>query len=77
MLHLAKELYSLLTPNQRRRYFSLQLMVVLMAFMELIGIASIGPFMALVANMELLETNELLNRVYVFSGVYSSQHIYL
>lgn len=69
MLHLAKELFSLLTPDQRRRYFSLQIMVVFMALMELIGIASIGPFMALVADMQLLETNELLNKVYVFSGV--------
>ncbi|WP_339663880.1 ABC transporter ATP-binding protein [uncultured Psychrobacter sp.] len=69
MFHLAKELFSLLTPNQRRRYFSLQLMVVLMAFMELVGIASIGPFMALVADMQLLETNKILNKIYLLSGV--------
>ncbi|WP_287022058.1 ABC transporter ATP-binding protein [Psychrobacter sp.] len=39
-----------------------------MAFMELLGIASIGPFMALVADTQLLETNEILNRVYIASG---------
>lgn len=69
MFHLAKELFNLLTPDQRRRYFSLQLMVVLMAFMELIGIASIGPFMALVADMQLLETNAILNKIYLMSGI--------
>lgn len=69
MFNLAKELFALLTPSQRRRYYSLQAMVILMAFMELLGIASIGPFMALVADRELLETNSILNQIYVASGV--------
>ena len=69
MLRLAKELFALLTVDQRRRYLSLQIMMVFMAFMELLGIASIGPFMALVADMQLLETNAILNRIYVASGV--------
>lgn len=69
MFHLAKELFVLLTPSQRRRYYSLQVMVILMAFMELLGIASIGPFMALVADTQLLETNSILNQLYIASGV--------
>lgn len=69
MFRLAKELFALLTPSQRRRYFSLQFMVVFMAIMELLGIASIGPFMALVADMQLLETNPLLNKLYLASGM--------
>lgn len=69
MFQLAKELFTLLTPSQRRRYYLLQAMVILMAFMELLGIASIGPFMALVADTQLLETNSILNSIYVASGV--------
>lgn len=69
MFHLAKELFTLLTPDQRRRYYLLQAMVILMAFMELLGVASIGPFMALVADTQLLETNAILNSIYVASGV--------
>lgn len=69
MFHLAKELFALLTPSQRRRYYLLQAMVILMAFMELLGIASIGPFMALVADTQLIETNSILNSIYVASGV--------
>ena len=69
MLRLAKELFALLTIDQRRRYLSLQIMMVFMAFMELLGIASIGPFMALVADMQLLETNAFLNSIYIASGV--------
>ena len=69
MFNLARELFALLTPDQRRRYYSLQAMVILMAFMELLGIASIGPFMALVADTQLLETNVILNQIYIASGV--------
>ena len=69
MFRLAKELFELLTPDQRQRFLSLQIMMMLMAFMELLGIASIGPFMALVADMQLLETNSILNRIYIASGV--------
>lgn len=73
MLHLAKELFSLLTSNQRRRYLSLQVMVFFMAIMELLGIASIAPFMALVADMQLLETNTILKQLYLASGVDSHE----
>lgn len=69
MISLAKELFALLTPDQRRSYLSLQVMMMLMAFMEMLGIASIGPFMALVADMQLLETNAVLNKLYLASGV--------
>lgn len=73
MLHLAKELFSLLTPNQRRRYLYLQIMVFFMAIMELLGIASIAPFMALVADVQLLETNTTLKKIYLASGVESHE----
>ena len=69
MFHLAKELFQLLTPIQRRRYLALQVMVVFMAIMELLGIASIGPFMALVADMQLIETNFIINKFYLASGM--------
>lgn len=69
MLKTLIELFQLLTPDQRKRFYSLQVLVVLMAFMELIGIASIGPFMALVADTSLLENNATLNKLYLLSGL--------
>lgn len=69
MLKALIELFQLLTPEQRKRFYSMQLLVVLMAFMELIGIASIGPFMALVADTNLLENNVTLNKIYLLSGL--------
>src|SRR5699024_11447829 len=40
-----------------------------MAFLELVGIASMGPFMALVADMDLIHTNAILQQVYLFTGL--------
>lgn len=68
-----KELFRLLTLDQRKRFFRLQMLVVLMAFGELLGIASIGPFMALVADPELLQTNAIINSAYLAIGATSTQ----
>lgn len=67
-----KELFSLLTENQRKRFYRLQVLVIVMSFFELIGIASIAPFMALVGDIDLIETNSSLNKIYQISGVENS-----
>lgn len=69
MLNTLKELFQLLTPVQRRKFYVLQILVVLMAIMELVGIASIGPFMAFVADINLIETNSLYKQLYLTSGI--------
>jgi ABC-type bacteriocin/lantibiotic exporter with double-glycine peptidase domain len=43
-------------------------MILIMAFLEAVGIASIMPFMALLASPEVIETNRWLNAVYTTLG---------
>lgn len=69
MINMVKELFSLLTPQQLKKFYILQLLVVATAFMELISIASIAPFMALVGNLDLLEENGILAQAYSISGL--------
>lgn len=69
MLKMIRELFSLLTENQVRQFYVLQLLVVVMAFTELISIASIAPFMAIVGDISLLEKGGLLSELYEFSGI--------
>lgn len=69
MLIMFRELFSLLTPSQVRQFYVLQLLVVVMAFTELVGIASIAPFMALVGDISLLEKEGLFAELYQLSGV--------
>ena len=68
MYKLIKELISLLTPLQRRRLLRLQFLVVIMSFAEIVGIASIAPFMAIVSDMSRLEGSGRLAQLYAASG---------
>lgn len=67
MFKTVKELYKLLTPKQRRRLMRLQVFVILMSFAEIAGVISIGPFMAVVGNMSLLEGEGFWGKVYDFT----------
>ena len=71
MIKITTQLFSLLTPNQRKRFYLLQFLVILMAFMEIIGVASIIPFMALVGDMTQLQQETFYAQVYQASGIES------
>jgi HlyD family secretion protein len=62
-----KQIFRLLNKKQKREFLLLQTLVVLTAFLELVGVASIMPFMAVVASPQMIETNSLLNGVYNFT----------
>ena len=63
-----KKLLALLTPPERKRAGVLMSMILVMAFLDMLGVASIMPFMAVVANPELVETNAILKTAYAVSG---------
>lgn len=70
MIKMIRQLFSLLSPQQRKQFYMLQLLVIIMAFTELMGIASIAPFMALVGDISLLEKEgSIFSKLYEFSGV--------
>lgn len=69
MFKMIKQLFSLLDESQVRKFYILQLLVVVMAFTEILGIASIAPFMALVGDMSLLEREGAIAKIYQYSGV--------
>ena len=69
MLKVIKQLFVLLTDKQLKQFYLLQVLVVIMAFTELLGIASIAPFMALVGDISILETNGVFAQLYQMSGL--------
>ncbi|WP_201610395.1 ABC transporter ATP-binding protein [Psychrobacter submarinus] len=69
MLTVIKQLFSLLTDKQLKQFYILQVLVVVMAFTELLGIASIAPFMALVGDISILEREGFFAEVYQLSGL--------
>ena len=66
MKFLKKILY-LLTSYERKRAFLLILMISMMAMLDMIGVASILPFMAVISNPDIIETNLYLNKLFLFS----------
>ena len=59
-----KKLLFILSKEERKRAAFLFLLILTMALIDILGIASIMPFIALLTNPEIIYTNEILNSVY-------------
>ena len=68
-----KELFFLITSEQRRTFLFLQLLVIIMSIFEVVGIASIAPFMALISDITLLEDDNFLATLFTNSGIDNPQ----
>jgi len=69
MLKQLKDLYWLLTKKQRRKLIRLQILVVLMSFAEIAGVVAIGPFMALVGDMDQLKEGGFMAKIFEASTI--------
>ena len=67
-----KELFKLLTNQQRKKILLLQLLVILMSFAEVASVLSIGPFMAVVGDVNLLQGQGIMAQLYKASGFENS-----
>lgn len=64
MLAVYRRLFDLLNPRERRQFWLLLGMVVMMGVFDLIGVASILPFLAVLANPEIVHENQFLATIY-------------
>ncbi len=64
MIRALRALPVLLTRAQKRDFILLQGLFLISAFVEVAGIASIAPFIALLSNPEIIETNAIVNGIY-------------
>lgn len=75
-MHAILRLISLFSAAERRRLAYLTAAVLLMAVLEVAGIGAIGPFMAVVANPGLIETQPQLSLLY-HGGQFSSYQAFI
>ena len=68
MLELIKNLFRVLDHQQKLGILKMQLIIIVTAFTEVIGIATIGPFMAIASNPQVLDEGAL-KAVYEYSGI--------
>ncbi len=65
-----KKLLFLLSPSEQKHAGLLLLMIIIMALLDTIGVASIYPFMAVLTNPGLIETNLILNTMFQASSIF-------
>ena len=65
-----KKILFLLSSNERKRTGFLLIMALIMAFLEMLGVASIMPFMAVLTNPGIVETNNILNFMFLNSTIF-------
>jgi ABC-type multidrug transport system fused ATPase/permease subunit len=69
-----KKLLFLLTPHEQKRGVLLLIMIFIMSLLDMTGVASILPFMAVLTNPELIETNFILNNLFEFSYIFGVEN---
>jgi ABC-type multidrug transport system fused ATPase/permease subunit len=67
-----KKLQRLLDPRDRKKVFLLAVLMIINAFMQTAGIASIIPFLAVLSNPETIQQNRWLTAAYEYLGYDSS-----
>jgi ATP-binding cassette, subfamily B, bacterial PglK len=65
-----KKLLYLLTPQEQKITGLLIIMILLMAIVDTIGVASILPFMLVLTNPEVIETNIAINKIFQISKIF-------
>lgn len=74
MLRLIREIYAILTPAQRRKILLLQLLIIAKTLLEIASVASVAPFMVLVADLDVLAGKGKLATLYRYSGITDPMH---
>jgi len=65
-----KKIIFLFNPNERKRALLLMVMMLIMALLDMIGVASIMPFVAVLTNPDVVETNFILNTMFQASSIF-------
>ncbi|RZG49147.1 ABC transporter ATP-binding protein [Acinetobacter wuhouensis] len=67
-----KNIWNILTPLDKRKLSVVSILVIFVTIIESIGVVSIMPFLAVLANPESAQQNFLLKKIYVLLGVNTS-----
>jgi len=65
-----KNILFLLSFTERRNLIWLLIMMLMMAFMDTLGVASVFPFIAVLTNPMIIETNLFLNKIFQYSEIF-------
>lgn len=69
-----KKLFSLLTKNEKKKLIFLFFVVLFMGLVELLGLTSILPFVAMLSDPSIVENNSILNSAYQASSIFGIEN---
>ena len=73
MLNSLKQLWQILSPLDKRKVLYVLVLVMGMAFIESAGVVSIMPFLAVLSNPEVVDSNHYLKQLFNFTGASNKQ----
>ena len=73
-MQILKKILFLLTPHERKRAFLLLIMILIISLLDMVGVASILPFMSVLTNPSLVETNYILNTMFQVSNIFGVEN---
>lgn len=73
ILYIIRSIYSVLNPEQKARMLLIQLFFIFSALVQVIGIASIAPFIGIISNPASIHTNSVLSYIYNAGDFQSTQ----
>ena len=68
-MKILKKILYILTPYERKLSIMLLVMILVMAFLDMLGVASIMPFITVISNPDIIETNSILNKVFKTTSI--------
>ena len=69
-----KKILFLLSPSERKNASLLLLMILFMALLDCIGVASILPFVAVLTNPDIIQNNIILNKMFIASNIFGVEN---
>ena len=69
-----KKLFFLFSTHQPKKLILLMIMILIMALLDAIGIASILPFVTVLTNPDLVQTNLVLNKIYQVTRIFGVEN---
>lgn len=73
ILNIIRSIYSVLNPEQKTRMLLMQLFFIFSAFVQVVGIASIAPFIGIISNPESIQSSKVLSFIYTSGNFQSNQ----
>ena len=64
------KIFDLLSRRERKQVFFLLIMILVMALLDVVGVASIMPFIAVLTNPDIIENNAFIKNLFNYSNIF-------